>query len=308
MSNVIIVVTQVVIMFGLIGTGFLAVKVRWLKREGVRDLNSILLYVILPAVILNLLNTPYLPEHTTNLLIALALAVVCHLLAIIVSKFAFRRQAADRQAVLRSATVLSNSAFMAIPLVNALAGKTATLYLIPYLVVFYVVTWTFGVRIMEKSKTKPSLGKLLTNPTLIAVAVGLVIYAADLTLPGPVSDMIRLLSDTNAPFAMILIGAQIALMKPRIFPPKAVWLQILLRNILIPLAMLPIIMTVTDQPALIYATLIPAAAPTAATVVLFATRFDGDIRLAAETMAHSTIFSIISLTGITFLADWLIRL
>lgn len=306
MENVAILVMQVAILFLLIGVGYLAVKFKLIGETGAADLNKVLLYIVLPSVILNLLNTPFEAKQTKNLLIATALSIVAHLLGMVISKIAFRHSAKDQAAIARSAVILSNCAFMAIPLVRAVAGDIATLYLVAYLVVFNIVTWTVGVKIMFKNDERLSIKQVLMTPTLIAVAIGLILYVTNTAIPRPLSDVVSYLANTNSPLAMIVIGAQIALTKPRLWPQKIVWQTILLRNLVVPLLMLPLILFVTRDQTLIFAIVIAAGAPTAANVVMFATRYDGDIRLAAETLAHSTLWSILTLTGLVWVTDTLL--
>lgn len=306
MSNALIITEQVAVMLLLIACGYLIVKIKWLGQAGIEDLNQILLYLVMPLMVIELLNKPHQPEHTTSLLLALGFAFIAHLLGIWLSKAFFFKEVPDAKAVLRSASVLSNSGFMSIPLVDKLVGSEGTLYLVPYLLIFYVMTWTFGIRTMEPGSRQPSFKKLLLNPTIIAITLGLIMYVAGFTLPGPLSQVVSSLAATNTPFAMLLIGAQIAMMRPSFKPSTSVWKLIAVRNVLIPLILLPIILALTDNKALIYGAIIPAAAPTAATVVLFATRFKRDIKLATETLFHTTIWSIVTLSGIVWLTELLI--
>lgn len=307
MHSALIITEQVAVMLLLIAAGYLTVKAKWLAAAGISDLNNILLYLIMPLMVIELLSTPYQAEHTRNLLWALLFAIAAHLLGIVLSTFFFRREEADAKAVYRAAAVLSNSGFMSIPLVAKLVGPEGTLYLVPYLLIFYLMTWTFGIRVMEPQNKRPSWRKLLMNPTIIAIVIGLIMYLSRITLPSVVREVVLSLAATNTPFAMLLIGAQIALMKPSFKPQAGIWKLIALRNIIIPLILLPLILLVSSDKALIYGVIIPAAAPTAATVVMFATRFKRDVRLATETLFHTTIWSILTLSCIVGLTELLIE-
>jgi predicted permease len=307
-EGALIVIKQVFILFCLIAMGYGAVKAGLFSRKGVDEVTSILLYFVMPFVVLELFLRPIENRHLNGLLIAFVAGGLCHILGGLTAKLFLGRRDPETRDVLSNAVVLSNSAFMAIPLVSALVGSEGTLYLAAYLVWFNTTAWTYSVRTMDRSVHKLRIKDILLNPTILAVIFGLLLVLFRLHIPSPFSDIISMTAATNSPVAMMLIGAQIALTRPRLIPSKDVLLAAVLRNFLIPLIMLGVLLPLTGDRTLFFSILIPAAAPTAATVVLFSSRFGRNVRLASEIMTFSTLASIVSLPLLTLIADALLRI
>lgn len=87
-----IVFHQVVLMFCLIGMGVFLAKKRMVSMEAARSFSSILLKVISPCLLINAYRQERTPERTAGLLLAFAISLAFHVIAIVVSRVFIRKE------------------------------------------------------------------------------------------------------------------------------------------------------------------------------------------------------------------------
>ena len=306
LENALIVTSQVLILFLLIGIGFLSGKIKMVNASGIGQLTNILLVIVTPAIVIDAFQTEFDKTLVVGLLIALGSAFLSHLIGALIARFFFRKRSDDRSSVIQFAIVFSNCGFMSIPLLDAILGSTGVLYGSVYIAVFSVLQWTYGVKLMAGGKGEVNIKRALINPGTVSIAFALPLFLLQIELPQIPYVVVSSLAALNSPLAMFVIGAQLSFIKlASVFTDKDVIVSSLLRLFVVPfmvlftLYLLPIEM---DR-VLILACLIPAAAPSAAGVALFATRHDRNALLATRTIALSTLLSIISLPVIILVTD-----
>ena len=95
MSDTIMIVQQVVIMFLLAAIGCVMFKTGKITKEGSKSLANILLYLCLPCVIINGFLVEYSRERVIGLLISTGMALLVLVLSILVSRLLCGKNAID---------------------------------------------------------------------------------------------------------------------------------------------------------------------------------------------------------------------
>ena len=213
-EHLLLVATQVGILFALMAVGALCRRLKLLDEAAVKGLVNVLVLVVTPALIVHSFQRDFDPSKLAALGTAFGIAFAAHLVLIAAATGLVRHRAADTRCVLRLATVFSNAGFMGIPLENALFGADGVFYGIVYVVVFNVVMWSWGFCTM-KGVSLRGLGRaqLLTvfvNPGTVGIALGLPLFLGSVHLPAVVARPVELLSDLNTPVAMLVIGYYLA--------------------------------------------------------------------------------------------------
>ena len=297
LDNAYIVVSQVLILFILIGVGFIAGKVRMINDHGIRQLTNVLLVIITPSIIIQSFQTPFDVSLIRGMLIALVSAIFSHLAGAVIGKMIYRSSPDDRSRVMQFSVVFSNCGFMCIPLLDAILGSKGVLYGSVYIVVFNAAQWTYGVRLMTGGKEAMNFKRALINPGNVSIMIAFPLFLLQIQLPEIPTIVIGHLAAINAPLAMMLIGAQLSMITlGSIFTDRDVIGSSLLRLFAVPVEM---------ERILFLACVIPAAAPTAAGVALFATRHDQNTMLATRNIAFSTLLSVLSIPLLILLSDFL---
>ncbi|OLF69613.1 AEC family transporter [Loigolactobacillus backii] len=288
-------------MFLLMAVGFLANRVGFIHEQTSKDLTAILLYIVSPCLIIKAFEQPFSVHQLTQLSLAFVGTVLSYLVAIIVGRLAFHRvKNTEQRTALQFGTVYSNAGFMGIPLTNALFGSAGVFYSVPYLAVFNLFNWTHGINLFKSEKNQSSrrymVRSVLTNPNIIAIVIGLIVFLASFKLPTILQSGVNYISGINTPLSMMVIGNSIASIKWReLFSDHLIWPGILLRNIVMPFLTLLILAVIGLHGTALLATATMAACPVAGIVVLFTLLNDGDPAFAVKLMSLSTLFSIVSL-------------
>lgn len=293
------IVSQVLILFVLMGVGCLCKRLGFINETGNSQLTSLLLYIVSPCLIFRAFLIPFDAGRLRGLLFMLAFSCLCMGMAIVLGRFFYRNVHPDKQVVHRYAVVFSNCGFMALPLIEALAGDEGVFYGSIFVIVFQVFTWTYGVRLMDQDG-KLNLKKVLLNPCILACVIGLPFFLFSIPVPKVPYVAVDYLASLNTPVAMVVIGVHLASADIRAaFLDSCMYLTSFLRLVAVPALCLCLLALVNRffpvSYALAVAAMVPACSPAAANGTLFATLFGRDSVSASQTMAVTTLLSLVTM-------------
>ena len=194
--------------FLLIGLGYVAVRAGWLG-EGTRALGDFVLRLAMPALIFRALASRPLAEVVdVGLLASYAGA---SLIAFFATYALYARQGGARAACRALGGAAPNSGFVGFPLAILLVGPKASVALALCLVVENALTIPLGLALAERGRPgPPPFARLLRNPLVIAIVVGLVAAATSLALPAPLARVVDLLANAAPGAALVAIGGGLA--------------------------------------------------------------------------------------------------
>lgn len=301
---ILILVKQILQMFLLAGIGYLLFKGGKISLEGSKTIGNILIYGSLPAVIINGFRIERTAEHVSGLLWSAAAALTIVLLSILISHFVFRKDG-----VAAFATSFANPGFFGIPLIVASLGQGAVFYAAPFIAFLNIGQWTYGVSRLNGQPVLQGFQpkKLIKAPFVIAILVGIFLFATQLPLPAIVENCLSNVAGLNTPLAMFTVGvylAQTDLVK--MFGRRTLYLVSALRLLVIPvlslliLSLLPFSMHVMKTVLLIV-----AACPVGSNVAVYAQLHGKDYPYAVETVIISTLLSIVTIPFILYLSTLL---
>ena len=195
--------------------------------------------------------------------------------------------------VMRFTAIFSNCGYMGLPMMKALYGDDGVFYGSFYIVVFHIILWTIGIRIF--SGEGGGWKKVLLNPAVIAVYLGMAVFVLQLPVPEVVVGSVKAIGDMTMPLAMLIIGAVLSTAKlNEVFTDPKVYLTSFVRLIAMPLLAL-VLTRVAGLPAMPSAVLVTAVAmPAAANITIFAEMFEKDSIFASKCVSVSTLLSILT--------------
>lgn len=270
-----------------------------LTKAGSKDLGNVLIYVIMPCVVLNAYMTEFSRERLTGLLWAFGLSVAALLLAMLVSHVIFKKHPIEN-----FGTAFSNAGFMGIPLVSAVLGTEAVFYTSAFVALLNILQWTYGVFVITRDRKQISVNKILTNPVLISLAAGIVLFLLPIELPGVLTGTVSSIAAMNAPVAMISLGTYLAQTRLKeLFTDKTAYLSTLVRLLVIPLLTLALLWLVpAEYMNLKLAVLIVAITPVGSNVAIFAQIHNQNYTQAVKSVCLSTLCSIVTMPLLVALA------
>ena len=304
-DNLKTIATQVLILYLIAGIGFVTDKVGLFKKADAKRLIDLLFNVILPiAVIHTFMTMEYSKEHIKGILIAFVCAFATHLFGAGVALITFRKRSLKEQGIYHYAIILSNAAFLALPLAKSVIGNEGIFYCSVYVAVFNMVAFTLGIYEISGHEAKIDLKKLVLNPGSISVLIGLPLYFLQLDIPHFISYPMEIVGNCNSPLAMIVFGTFLANSSfKNMFVKKEIYFVSFLRLVLIPLCMLGIFYVCGVRGSLLVAMIISASAPTATNTAMYAAKYENDTALGSEIAAQSSVLSIITMPVVVALAS-----
>ncbi len=293
MSLALILLKQITVMFLLMAVGYGLFKAKKITLQGNRELGTFLIYIILPAAVIKSYITDFTQEKLFGLFLSFIGAIGSLALSVLLSRLVF----GSRHKIEHFGTAFSNAGFIGIPLVKAVVGDQAVFYVAAFVALLNILQWTYGVAVMSGNREAVSIKKLVANPVVIALFIGLFLFATQLDVPGLLTDTLSLLGNMTAPVAMVTLGVYLAQMRFwELFNEKWAYVSTVLRLVLIPLITLALLSLVPEQYGEVRLTvLIAAAAPVGSNVAIFSQLNGLDYTRAVKGICLSTIFSIITM-------------
>lgn len=299
MEIVTILLRQIIIMFLFMMIGVWLFRTGKLTKAGSKDLGNVLIYVIMPCVVLNAYMTEFSRERLTGLLWAFGLSVAALLLAMLVSHVIFKKHPIEN-----FGTAFSNAGFMGIPLVSAVLGTEAVFYTSAFVALLNILQWTYGVFVITRDKRQISAKKILTNPVLGSLLVGILLFLLPVEMPSVVTSTVGSIAAMNAPVAMISLGTYLAQIRLKeLFTDRTAYASTAVRLIVIPLLTLILLWPVPAEYMTVkLAVLIVAVTPVGSNVAIFAQIHNQNYTQAVKSVCLSTLCSIVTMPLLVALA------
>ncbi len=306
LDSFIVVGTQVLTLFILIGIGFACGRLKFLNKDGVKCINDIVIYIVNPCLIVSAFQRKFEAALLHNFLYAILGALIAHVLCLLIALAVFRKQEEGKRRVLRFASIFSNCGFMGVPLLSALLGPDGVFYGAAYLVVFNLMIWSYGQYIMARGSDGFETKKVILNPGVIAVCIGLIFFFTSTSLPEIIMIPVDYMASLNTPVPMLIIGYTMSKFSPKDLMGGIDEVKVyLIRLIVGPLLLLGILYAMGIRGIVLTAVIVSASAPTAALTTMFAIKFGCDEELSARIVSTSTLISIVTMTLIVGLASYL---
>lgn len=293
---------QIFLMFIYMMIGFILFKKKMITKQGSKEIATLLLYVILPLAIIK----PYLIDFDHEKLIGLGksfiIAVVALALSMLVAKLIFGK----KHPMENFCAAFSNAGFIGIPLTQMALGDEAVFYIAIFIALLTVLQWTYGVMIITGDKSAASPKKIITNPIVIAVVIGIIVFLLPVSVPPILTSAVSAIAALNAPIAMIVLGVYLAQTKlSELFTTKIVYLSTFVRLVLIPLLTIAVLSLFPDSfQDVRLAILISASAPIGTNVAIFAQLNGMDYTEAVKNICFSTLLSIVAIPLIIGFANF----
>ena len=286
------VLMQVMTLFLLIITGFIAAQKNVLDDRGLRGLNTLVLNFAQPALILHKMQMPTTPQLIIELAWVFVLTCATIAIAGVIAFRIFGKEEKNRRATLTVLSMVSNCGFMGYPVITATMGEDALIYAVMFVTAFNLMSWTLGAYFFGGRKAMQPQ-RLLTNPTIIAVIGGMALFLTGWTLPSFVNSALDMMGATTTPLAMFVIGARLISLRREHLTDVKLLLVCALRLVIFPAMIL--LLRLTPLPEMVVSSVyLCTAMPCAALTAMQAERWDCEKELASRGVALSTALSMLT--------------
>ena len=212
MENFVLILLAIVI-------GYVISRLNIFSKDAPTILNQFVIYISLPAMIL--LQVPKLSfsmDMLIPIVIAWSVMSISAILILLLSKFfSFSREITG---CLMLVSILTNSSFLGIPIINAYMGESALAYVLVYdQLGTFIALATYGTFIASYYSNKTQLTfkiitlKVFTFPPVIALITSLFLIGVEFN--PIISKVLNSFASTIVPVALVAVGLQLKLKLPK---------------------------------------------------------------------------------------------
>lgn len=248
--------------------GIVLVRCGIVRSRDSKVLSMISLYLVMPCVIISSFQVKYQPEILNGLLLALATAVLLHLVLIVVVGF---------------------------------LGKEWVIYTSAFLSVQLFLLWSHA-KMKLCGEKGIDLKKILTNINMFAIFAGVLLFLLQIQLPAPVQDAVDSISSMVGPMGMLILGMLIAEMDlKKLMSYHRLWWITLLRLVGIPLIGIVLLKysslaaLVPEGRTILLVTLLAICTPSASTLTQMAQVYGKDADYASAINVVTTLLCIVTM-------------
>lgn len=298
-------INQILILFALILIGYGAQKAKLLPKETGKVISDLVINISNPCTLLYSVFTSDRLLSNGQVLLFLGITTLMYigtmLVALPVPKIL--RVQSSQAGMYRYMTVFANVSFLGIPVLRALMGADAVFLCSILNIVFNLSVYTYGqIQVAGDPSQRQITVKMFFTPIMVSSYLSLILYLLNWKAPGGVLSVLSLLDRTTSPLAMLAIGCSMAAYALRdIFLNWRVYVFSVVKLILVPVLTWAVLMPWLHNDLMLGVLVTCAAMPVATNATLMATKYKGDVKLAASGVFITTLFSLITLPALLYI-------
>ncbi|MFW9793271.1 MAG: AEC family transporter [Candidatus Thorarchaeota archaeon] len=289
-----VLVTQIFLFYGFIVVGYLIARLSGKGQTVNGYLNSLLINVLVPILVIYALLTST-PTSLIEIPIFLVITVVIHLLGPVLIYLRLRSAEIkdQKKGSLFICSTFNNALFVPLPLALMFIGPTSISFVIIFSLTQMILFVTFGSVMGATFSGKEAGWKKIardavTFPPFLAALLTLVLLGLNVSLP---TDLVTILS-YNSPLttylALVSVGLGVGV-RFSLADLRTALNVIAIRQLIIPLIMIPIILLSTLSSVPIQVLILESLMPSAILTVVYASGFNLDVEIASTTVTVGTL-------------------
>ena len=288
------------ILFVYMAVGYYCRKVNIFSDEMRARLTDFTVMITLPCMVFK----SFLMEFSMDALIqggvALLIASVMAVVALIAGNLLYNRFVPREKCIMQYGTLVTNSGFAGLPIVDGAFGDEGLFLGSLFIIPTRILMWSAGISLFTTGGTRwERTKKVLTNPSIIAVGLGLVWMVFQLPLPGFLRSAVGNLGNCTSPLAMALVGAILADVPLRgIWGPKALYLAAV-RQVVLPVILLVTLKGLALDPLTVGVSVTLSGMPIGSTTAILAQKYGADAEFGSKCVFISTVTSLITVPVLT---------
>ena len=262
-------------------------------------LTDFVVFVTLPCMIFESFNMAFSLESLKQGALALLIAVGMSCVALLLGKVLYNRFPYEEKSILQYGTPVSNSGFAGLPVVSGAYGDEGLFLGSLFIIPTRILMWSAGISLFTRADAKQAVKKVLLNPGIIAVEVGLVRMLFQIPLPHFVDTAVDNLGGCTSPMAMALVGAILVDVPLKtVFDLKSFYL-VAVRQFLLPGICLAALRLLHVDPLTIGVSVVITGMPIGSTTAILAQKYVADAKFASKCVFISTLTSLVTVPILT---------
>lgn len=294
-----VIIERVISLFIIILVGVYGNKKHIITTQMNKGLIEILINITLPFMILSSFILTYDDAIKSNIIKTVYFSVVAYIIMMIVSYVLLLPIKNNKKTILHFANVFTNTGYVGFPILNSIYGIEGIVYGSIFNMFFVIFVWTYGIMLFkgnfEKKELKREITKIILNPSIIAVCIGLLLMFFDIQLPGALLFSISNIGSITGPLSMIIIGVILSDVKLKQYIKDwTIYYGTIIKLLIIPLIIFLISLLTREKSIPMNTVIIMSAMPASAMTSILAENYDKEKDYAAVIVSVTTLLSLIT--------------
>ena len=289
----------------ILALGFFLGKAKLIDTKFNKTLVNLLLTVFMPASLFVAFPSTF-DQATSDMFFKGMLAgVIVMFSLIVVSRIVFNNYFYKGGLRFESqfAFIFNNATFLGYPIIASTFGQQGIVPYCGFIIAFNIALFSYGVFLFQRKITAKLFLGIITNPNIIAVVAGMVLFLTGFKLPSFITDAAQFTGNATTALSVICIGFMLS--HAQFFKLIRKWrlmLTAIIQLVLGPLITYGLLRALSFPDEVVYVCTLIQALPTATSLGLFAAKYGGNDIESSELVTISTALSI----GIMPLMVWLL--
>lgn len=293
------IIDSVMSLFIMILVGVYGSKKKIITSEMNKGLTDILIQIALPFMIVTSFIFTYDNTIKSNVIKTFYYSFIAYILMTAVSYLLLLPVKNDKKTILHFGNVFTNTGYVGFPILSSIYGAEGVIYGSIFNMFFVIFVWTYGLILFkgnfQRKELKEEIRKVIFNPSIIAVFIGIIIMVFNIQLPNALSSGIKGIGNITGPLSMIIIGVILSNVKIRNhLRDWTIYYGITTKLVIIPIVIYFISLLIGDASKAVNTVIIMAAMPASAMTSILAESFDKEKEYAAVLVSVTTLLSLIT--------------
>jgi predicted permease len=298
MENLILSINVVLPLFLTMTLGYILKRLKMFDDNTLKVMNSVTFKAFLPLLLFYNIYKTDLKGAINLRLMCFALISVTLIFVILCLFIPLIEKDNKKRGVLIQGIFRSNFIIFGLPVACSLFSDDkvgVVAILIATVVPLFNMLAVISLEIFRSGKLniRNTLKGIITNPLIIASAIGLCFLILDIKLPTAIEKSVSDISKIATPLSLILLGGSFAFTEVKTHLRQTI-IGVAGRLVIIPLILMPISILLGFRDVELLALMLIFASPTAISSFTMAQKMDADSDLAAQIVVFTSAFSILT--------------
>ena len=260
-----------------------------------KGLTNILLEISLPCLVVSSFIFDMNDDLKSNIIKCFIYSPISLIITMIVSYIALYPIKSDKKIIMQFANVFSNCGFVGFPIIYSIFGNEGIIYASIFNMYFTIFLWTYGVLLYTGKVSFKDIKKVILNPSIIAVVIGLIIMIFNLNLPTVILNTLDLVGSLTGPLSMIIVG--VILSKAnfiKYLKDFTIYYSAFLKLILLPIILIIISKVINDNSIVVKTLIVLTAMPAAAMTSILAESYEKEVEYSAIIVFITTLLFLVT--------------
>lgn len=293
------IIETVISLFIIILVGAYAGRTKIIDEKLNKGLTDILIKIALPFMIVSSFIFTYEDAIKNNVIKTFYYSFIAYIIVAITSYLLLLPIKKDKKTILHFANIFTNTGYIGFPILNSIYGLEGVIYGSIFNMFFVIFMWTYGIALFKgdfkRAELRNEIKKIILNPSIIAVFIGILIMVFDIKLNLSILYSISSIGALTGPLSMIIIGVILSNVKIKKFVKDfTIYYGVIVKLIIIPLSIYIISIPLVSPSKAINSVIIMTAMPASAMTSILAESFDKEKDYAVVIVSLTTLLSLIT--------------